>query len=66
MEVGRKTNNDDDRGMLDKLFVLKVPVGSQGMCCAREMNDKNKRILKLRVYTKKKKRRYHRLNINPE
>ena len=41
MEVGRKTNNDDDRGMLDKLFVLKVPVGSQGMCCAREMNDKN-------------------------
>ena len=28
--VGRKTDNDDDRGMFDKLFVLWDPDGSRG------------------------------------
>ena len=29
--MGRKTNNDDDRGMSDKLFVLKVQTEVEGV-----------------------------------
>ena len=40
--MGRKTDNDDDRGMLDKLFELKVLDGSRGSGGGSEQMSKVK------------------------
>ena len=51
--MGRKTDNDDDRGMSDKLFVLKVLDGSRGR---EESGGGSEQISKVKVEKQKNRK----------